>query len=254
MITPARLRKDLADAGIEPGMDLMVHSSLSALGYVLGGAPTPVRALLHLLGDEGTLVMPAATPECADPADWPEPLPEAWLEEAREHLPPFDPETTPTSLGVIPESFRTWPGSLRSDHPVESVCALGPLAREITGEHPLAFSEGPGGPFEKLYDLDFRILLLGVGFNRCTALHHAETLVENRRTTVVRLPSSVGGRRVWHEVPNVAEDNDAHFPVIGRRFVSSGRARVRAVGEAESTLFRARDLVDFAVEYFDRTL
>lgn len=126
-------------------------------------------------------------PACADPATWREPrIPKTWVDELREALPVFDPATTPTTMGAIPETFRTWPGTLRSVHPLESVCAQGPRAAEITREHPLAFSEGPGSPFAKLYDLDGRILLLGVGFNRCTALHFAESLVAKRRTTTVR--------------------------------------------------------------------
>ena len=157
--TEARLRSDLASIGVVPGMTLLVHSSLSSIGWVVGGAPTVVRALLHVLGDAGTLVMPASTPHCADPATWADPrVPEAWLAEAREHLPVYDPRTTPTVRGAICEAFRTWPGTLRSHHPVESVCARGVAASTITDEHPLAFSEGPGGPFEKLYDLDCRVL------------------------------------------------------------------------------------------------
>ncbi len=253
--TESRLREDLATIGVEPEMTLMVHSSLSSIGWVLGGAPTVVRALLHLLGEKGTLVMPAATPQCADPATWTAPaVPDVWLDEVREHLPLFDPRTTPTAMGAIPETFRTWPDTLRSDHPLESVCARGADASEIVGDHPLAFSEGRGGPFEKLYDLDARVLLLGVGFNRCTALHFAESLSDKRRTTTVRFPALEDGRRVWIEVPNVADDNDTHFPVIGEEYLSAGRARRGRIGDAESTLFPMRDLVDFAVGYFDDVL
>jgi aminoglycoside 3-N-acetyltransferase len=118
----------------------------------------------------------------------------------------------------------------------------------------LAFSEGRGGPLEKLYDLDSWVLLLGVGFNRCTALHFAESLLEARRVTTVRLPALDNGRRVWIEVPNVADDNDTHFPIIGQEYLSSGRARQGLVGDAQSTLVSMRSLVDFAVAYFKTEL
>ena len=62
---------------------------------------------------------------------------------------PFDPATSPTTLGAIPETFRTWPGTLRSDHPLESVCARGAAAAAVVREHPLDFSEGPGTPFAR---------------------------------------------------------------------------------------------------------
>ncbi|MEN8182262.1 MAG: AAC(3) family N-acetyltransferase [Myxococcota bacterium] len=233
----------------------MVHSSLSSMGWVVGGAPAVVRALLDVVEAGGTLVMPAATPRCGDPAGWTDPrVPEAWLEETREHLPVFDPRTTPTSLGAIPEAFRTWPGTLRSDHPLESVCARGPLAPEVTRDHPLAFSEGRGGPFGRLHELDSWILLIGVGFNRCTALHFAESLVEKRRVANVRFPVLDNGSRVWREVPNVADDNDTHFPIIGREYLSAGNARLGSMGEARAILFPMRDLVDYAVKYFDDVL
>ena len=233
----------------------MVHSSLSSIGWVLGGPSTVVRVLLDVLGEKGTLVMPCATPQCSDPARWTDPqLPEAWLEEAREHLPVFDRQTTPTSRGAIPEAFRTWSGILRSDHPLESVCARGPSASEVTRAHPLVFSQGREGPYGKLYELESHVLLLGVGFNRCAALHFAESLVEKRRVKNERFPILDHGRRVWVEPPDVADDNDTHFPIIGRKYVSAGRARQESIGEAQSTLFPMRDLVDFAVAYFEAKL
>lgn len=181
-------------------------------------------------------------------------LPEAWLDEVREHLPVFDPQTTPTEMGAIPETFRTWPGTLRSSHPLESVCARGPLASEVTREHPLAFSEGRGSPFEKLYKQNSWVLLLGVDFNRCTALHFAESLVARRRLTKVRFPYLNAGRRAWFEAPNVADDNDTHFPAIGKNYVSAGKVKMGSIGEAQSMLFPMRDLVDFAVPYFESVL
>lgn len=253
--TGAGLRRDLGAIGVQPGMTLMVHSSLSSIGWVVGGAQTVVRALLDSLGDRGTLAMPAATPQCADPADWSNPkVSNAWLDEVRDHLPLFDSETTPCAMGAIPESFRTWPGTLRSDHPLESVCARGPMATEMTREHSLSFSEGPGTPFEKLHALDGWVLLLGVGFNRCTALHFAESLLDKRRTKTSRFPLMKEGSRVWVEVPDVADDNDTHFPIVGERFLSSGRARRAPVGEAASILFPVRELVAFAGLYFEEVL
>lgn len=253
--TETSLRRDLLAIGVEPEMTLTVHSSLSSIGWVVGGAPTVVRALLTVIGDQGTLAMSAATPHCSDPADWPDPqVPEAWLGEVRQHLPVFDPQTTPTEMGAIPETFRTWPRTVRSHHPLESVCARGPLASEIRKEHTLAFSEGPGTPFGKLHQLDSWVLLLGVGFNRCTALHFAESLVDKRRVTTNRFLQLENGRRVWVEVPNVADDNGTHFPIIGEKYVSAGRARLGSIGAARSTLFPVQDLVDFAEAYFEEVL
>lgn len=233
--TERQLRDDLAALGVTPGCTLIVHSSLRAVGRVEGGAAAVVAALVDAVGREGNLAMPAATPQCAAP-------------------PPFDAATTPTTMGAIAEAFRTWPGTRRSDHPLESVCARGARAAEIVRDHPLAFSEGPGTPFARLHDLDAWILLLGVGFNRCTALHFAESLAPKRRTMTVRFPRGDGAAREWIEVPNVADDLDTHFPEIGARYLATGRARLGTIGAAGATLVRMRDLVAVALAYFDEVL
>ena len=73
-----------------------------------------------------------------------------------------------------------------------------------------------------------------------------------RRVTTVRFPTLEDERRVWVEVPNVADDYDTLFPAIGREFLTTGRAKQGRIGDANSVLFAMRDLVDVAVGYFDR--
>ena len=105
-------------------------------------------------------------------------------------------------------------------------------------DHPLAFSEGPGSPFARLHDLDSRILFVVLGFNRCTALHFAESLVARRRAMTVRFSRLEGARREWVEMPNVADDADTHFPVIGARYLTAGRATEATLGEAKAVYVR----------------
>ncbi|MEM6701605.1 MAG: AAC(3) family N-acetyltransferase [Acidobacteriota bacterium] len=253
--TQDSLHADLRSLGLAPGDIVMVHSALGQVGWTVGGPVTVIRALLEAVGNEGTVVMPGESPSVCDPADWDDPrVQPEWHDAIREHLPLFDPQTTPTTMGAIPEAFRTYPGTLRSSHPLVSVCAKGGQATEITAEHALEFCEGRGTPFEKLYDLDSKTLLLGVGFNRCTSLHYAESLVEKRRTTTNRIPVEVDGERRWVETANMANDNGEHFPVVGEQFRIAGDLIVGCVGEAEAMLFSTRSLVDFAVEYFARVL
>ena len=56
-------------------------------------------------------------------------------------------------------------------------------------------------------------LLIGVGWNRCSALHAAETIAEHKRTKTRRFKS--GPREPWVEAPDVADDNDRLFPLVG---------------------------------------
>lgn len=253
--TKESLIQALANIGLQSGMTVMVHSSLGKVGWIVGGPVTVIRSLLEVLGPDGTLVMPAESPSVSDPSEWNDERVHAdWHETIRANLPVFDPLTTPTTMGAIPEAFRTYPGTQRSNHPMVSVCANGPLAGDITKKHSLEFCEGRGTPFEKLYDFDSQTLLLGVGFNRCTSLHYAESLVPKRRTTTHRYPMNVNGKRVWVESADMANDNGVHFPVVGKKFAAAAAIRVRKVGEADSMLFSTRKLVDFAESYFAREL
>lgn len=255
LCTKASLIGDFRRLGLGTGITVMVHSSLSKVGYTVGGPVTVIAALLDVIGAEGTLVMPGESPQLADPATWNDPrIGLAWHEAIREHLPVFDPRTTPTTMGAIPEAFRTWPDTQRSRHPLVSVCANGRHAEAITRDHPLAFCEGRGTPFERLYDLDARTLLLGVGFDRCTSLHFAESLAANRRSRVMRLLAEVEGRRAWIDVPQMGADGGRHFPEVGRAFVATGHVTASRVGNADSLLFSTRALVDFAAPWFARTL
>lgn len=233
----------------------MVHSALGRVGWTVGGPVTVIRALLDVLQPHGTLVMPAESPNISDPNTWEDDrvFPD-WYDTIRANLPVFDPLTTPTTMGAIPEAFRTYPGTQRSNHPLVSVCANGHKANEIIKEHSLEFCEGRGTPFGKLYDLDAHTLLLGVGFDRCTSLHYAESLVPTRRTTVSRFPIIEKGERVWLEKPDMANDNGIHFPVVGGRFLDTGLVRVGNVGDAEAMLFSTRELVQFAKLYFEQAL
>ena len=236
--TAASLVADLIEVGVRPGMIVMVHSSLGRVGWTDGGPVTVIRALLEVLGPGGTLVMPAESPQLGRPTN----------------TDVFDPQATPTTMGAIPEAFRSFPGTRRSGHPLVSVCANGLRAQEITAQHALEFCEGRGTPFEKLYELDAWTLLLGVGFNRCTSLHYAESLVPNRRTMISRFPIIDDGVRVWVEKLSMGTDNGTHFPIVGRRFVDRGQVRSGKVGNAETLLFSTRALVDFAEGYFREVL
>jgi len=124
-VTVETLKRDLSAVGVRPGSVLLVHSSLSALGWICGGAVAVIQALLETLGSEGTLVMPTFTTALTDPRNWQHPpVLEDWKDTIRRETPPFDPLRTPTwQMGRIAETFRTWPNVVRSLHPHSSFAA-----------------------------------------------------------------------------------------------------------------------------------
>lgn len=248
------LSKDFNKIGIKAGMNLMVHSSLSKIGYVIGGAPTVVSALMDVIGNDGTIVMPAKTPLCKHPESWEDKkIPENWVSKISKHLPVFDADITPTSMGAIPEAFRSWPDTLRSYHPTNSVCAWGKLAAEVTQDHNFEVSEGANTPYEKVYDLNFQLLLLGVGFDRCTMLHFSESKSMNPRFKTSNYPIIRSNEKVWVSVKDMGDDNGTHFPKIGELYVNHNDHRIGTIGEADSILFPVRNIVDFGIKYFNDT-
>lgn len=157
-------------------------------------------------------------------------------------------------MGAIAEAVLTQPDAVLSPHPQVPVAAFGLRVDEIVAEQPLAFALGPDSPFGKLYDLDGHILLIGVGHNRNSFLHHAETLVPQRRLKVRRFEMIVDGARVQCEEPDVANDNDTLFPVVGHDFEESFGIQPVRVGSAECRLLPARPFVDFAVRRLSELL
>jgi aminoglycoside 3-N-acetyltransferase len=109
LCTRASLATDLHNLGLRGDATILLHSSLSALGFVVGGAETVISAILDVIGDEGTLVVPTFTGDNSDPADWSNPpVPAEWYATIRETMPAFDPrKTRPQSVGVIADTLRT---------------------------------------------------------------------------------------------------------------------------------------------------
>ena len=155
-------------------------------------------------------------------------------------------------MGAISQSVLDLPDRRRSTHPQVSVAAAGPLAGWVCqGPQPFGYALRSESALGHVAEADGRILLLGIGHNRSSMLHHAETLAhppELRRATVRRFPYRVSGERVWLEVPDVGDDNVTWFPRVGRDFgARSTTLRSSPVGEAPASLFASSEYIEFAV-------
>jgi len=254
--TVPSLVADLSALGVAPGMTLIVHSSLSSLGWVSGGAQAVVLALENVLTPAGTLVMPTHSGALSDPANWQNPpVPELWWETIRQTMPAFDAGLTPTRhMGAIPECFRKQTDVLRSSHPHVSFAAWGAQAATITANHTLEFGLGEGSPLARIYELDGWVLMLGVGHSNNTSLHLAEYRAgyPGKRVMTCGAPVMLEDRRQWVEYRDIDVDSD-DFHIIGEQFgKETGLVRSGPVACATALLMPQHPLVDYAVRWLEK--
>lgn len=260
IVTRSKIADDLRALGVGPGQVVMLHASVRALGWVVGGPDVVIRALLDVLTPTGTLMMYVGWEDAPyELAEWPERRQRAYLEEC----PPFDPATSPAvrKWSILTEYLRTWPGACRSQHPDGSFAAVGAQAEWITRDHPLQYGYGPGSPLAKLCQAGGQVLLLGAPFDTITLLHYAEHLakVPNKRIVRYKMPVLRDDQRVWVELEEfdtsrgiVDWEGEDYFSVIAREFLSSGKGRSGKVGAAQSYLFEVVALVEFGVKRMER--
>ncbi|WP_328424781.1 MULTISPECIES: AAC(3) family N-acetyltransferase [unclassified Micromonospora] len=247
-----RLAADLRALGVRPGACLLVHCGLRRVGPLERGPATLAGALRDVLGPAGTLLVPTQTAGnsttsrtyLAATAG----MDAAQLARYEAALPGWDGRTTPSQrMGALAEFVRCAPGAVRSDHPQTSFAALGPRARQLTDRHDLDCHLGERSPMGALCAADGQILLLGVGYEACSALHLAEYRLPvpppERDYRCFRL---VDGRRVRLDFRALDLD-DSDFPTVGAALDGEPFVRHGRVGRASARLLPLRATVDFAV-------
>jgi aminoglycoside 3-N-acetyltransferase len=241
------IARDLRSLGLDVGDAVLVHSALSRIGYVAGGAPAVVDAFLDVLGPAGTLAVPTF------------PFTGSMLAHVRSD-PGFDVDETTSKMGAITEELRTRPGALRSLEPTHPVAALGPAAAFLVEDH--VNGAGSCDEHSPLYRLtrvnggaaggsSAYILLLGVDFRNCTLLHAAEEIArvpfidfETRYRLRGRSRRGAYAMSIYcHSTPL-----RANFPAIEPVLLERGLLTIGKVGSAECRLARASDVLEVALE------
>lgn len=229
MLQEADIRRSLRQAGVRPGMLLMVHSSLSAFGYVAGGPAACIGALRSALGTRGTLAMPTHSLNAVG-------------------HPVYDPATSPSRVGAVTEVFRRQSGVLRSGHPTHSVAAQGPLAEELTaGIGPELAPLAREGFWGRFVEHDGWVLMMAPG--KSNTLMHACELWGGAPLPGYVVPVREGGRWRRRVVPN-GPWHVNWFPSLYQKLRDAGKLKTVRLGEGEIQLMRARDVIELGLPLF----
>jgi aminoglycoside 3-N-acetyltransferase len=227
----ASLTEDLRRLGIREGDVLVVHTSFRAVRPVEGGPAGLIEALRRAVGTSGTLVMPS------------------WGDDDDA---PFDVVLTKVAddLGVTAEVFRRLPDAKRSDHPF-AFAALGPHAAEIVGDPLPSRPHELQSPIGRSWELDAKVLLLGVDHDADTTIHLAECMAEVPYAVAKHCTVAENGnpRRVdYFENDHCCQ----RFNLAGEWLRARGLEREGRVGSALARLASARAIVTVALDALER--
>ncbi len=235
----------------ERGIVLEVHCSLKSIGYIIGGAQALNDALIRSLGHEGTLVMPFQCFDNSEPAFWQQPpLDRSLWEKIRQNMPAFSPQSSqPRGMSEACMNLSRRPGCYASDHPTSSFLAYGKYGKLITNKQNFDFPLAEDSPLSTMYDLPSYVLLIGVGYDRCTAMHLGECLSQKRPVILQGSAVNENGYRRWKKYLDYDMDSSI-FPAIGQKMEDDGLVSKGYLGHALCRIFRFRDAVDYARAYF----
>jgi aminoglycoside 3-N-acetyltransferase len=236
------IKDGLIQLGVEPGDTLFVHSSLSSLGEVNGGAGTVIDALLDVIGDKGNLVLPTFTFSFSDGRST-----------------PYHPKRTASRVGHITEYFRFKKGVMRSMHPTHSVAAYGSQAAEIISEHqPTDSPCGKNSPFAKLLELRAKVIFLGGCLMSNTTLHAVEDWVnlpyiikrsgealifdDEENIKKISFPKEPGGHRSFF----------INRSKIEKAFDKEGIIAETQIGNSYTQMIPIRNIIQVTLEYLSK--
>lgn len=155
-----QLKDQLESMGLKGDETILIHSSMKSIGEVDGGADTVLDAWMEYFKD-GLLLLPTHT----------------WKTVNADN-PVYNPQTTPSCVGLLTNMFMKRDGVIRSLHPTHSMAGYGKNAAEyLAGEEYNNTPCTPGGCYDRLKDAGGKVLLVGVGHERNTYIHSVEEVL-----------------------------------------------------------------------------
>jgi aminoglycoside 3-N-acetyltransferase len=175
---------------------------------------------------------------------------------------PFDVRRTVSRMGIISEIFRRREGMLRSANPLHPVLAWGPKAEwVIAGHDRMTHSCGAGSPFEKMLELDTKVLFLDVPFAVFTFAHYLEDRFKDSAPVPVYHPEPFqsllidrDGREQRVKVYVFHRDaiERRNFPVLKEALVRDGLLKRDKIGNTGLMIVKMTDALKLAGRLVDQ--
>ncbi len=232
-VTRDQLVSTFQEHGLTTGDGVILHSALQFLGKPTGGVEIYLDALQSILGPQGTIAVPTFN-----------------FSFARGER--YDPDQTPSvGMGAFAEYVRQRPEARRTHHPMQSVAVIGFHADDLAERDTLSAFDS-GSAFERLLELNFKVLLAGTGMRAVALVHYAEqrARVPYRywKTFQGEVRQSSGWvERTYHMyVRDLEIGARLHLAPIQDLLEARGQWRQTHLNYGEVIGFRARDFVTAA--------
>lgn len=161
MFRKEELKNQIKAMGVVPTDTVIIHTSLKKIGEVEGGADTVIDAFKECLS-EGLFLVPTHT----------------W-DEIGPKQPVYNVKTSVPCIGVLPTVAAFRKDGVRSLHPTHSMWATGRGAAEfVAGEEKAESPTPPTFAWDRLAEVNARILLLGVGNDKNTFIHSVDEVLD----------------------------------------------------------------------------
>ncbi len=225
MITRDYIRTKLSQLPLR-GKTVMVHSSLKTIGHIEEGPQCFIEELLKALGNDGNLLMLAASREFAKTGI-------------------FDIKNTPADTGLLVETFRRMPGVDRSPVPMTSFIAIGPHARDYLKPFDSYLDEN--SPLMRLLSADGYIMLLGTDYDKCTIYHLSEERLQVEYNEYKVFCGSIiygdgtvkSGRQRYYVRKSLETKKSVNW--VGGLLEATSAVYIEDIGFGKLRLFKARD-------------
>lgn len=253
MILKSDLIEEFKRIGIKKGDNLLIHSSLSKFkGFIVGGAQAFTDALLEVIGEEGTLVVPIQFSTNSEPSLFENPPVDfADIKKVRENIPFFDKNNNESFyMGVVVENIRRRKNVVISNHPTFAFAAIGKYSSVLCNNHSFDFGFGDNSPLKRIYDLNFKNILFGVNYDNATIFHLAEKRSGTCPIYVDGSNIKLNGDKIFFNRLEVESDTDL-FLEIGLTLEKLNLVKKEVIAECEIKIFNSKPAVDIFQKYLE---